>query len=67
MARRSRGNFRLATGSAERAAVEAERERAAHMVAQFDRKGINNTHWHKTLVRLDAVLRELVKEEDHGK
>jgi len=39
--------------------LEAERAQVVKMVAQFDRKQIKDTYWHKTLVRLDGALEQL--------
>ena len=62
MARRSRGDIRL-VDRGEVIALEIERERCLHMVAQFDRKGIQNTYWHTTLKRLNKRIEE-IKEGD---
>jgi len=62
MARRSGSYIRLVDGG-EVIALEIERERCLHMVAQFDRKGIQNTYWHTTLIRLDARIKELIEGE----
>ena len=62
MARRSRGDIRL-VDRGELNALQAERENCIHMVKQFDRKGIQNTYWHKTLIRLDARIKELIEGE----
>jgi len=62
MARRSGSYIRLVDGG-EVIALEIERERCLHMVAQFDRKGIQNTYWHTTLKRLNKRIEE-IKEGD---
>jgi len=66
MAGRSRSKRIRLADAQHRAAIEAEREKCQHMVYHFDRKGLQDTYWHKTLVRLDAVLDELKGDKEDG-
>ena len=65
MARRSYRNLRLVAAN-QKAAIEAEREKCAHMVQHFNRKGNLNTYWHTTLKRLDAALKQFEGDTENG-
>jgi uncharacterized protein YifE (UPF0438 family) len=45
--------------SQELAVLKSERVRCAHMVEQFNRKGLHNTVWHNDLERIDNAIRKL--------
>lgn len=57
MARTKRNHIRLIPQQ-EKLTIENERKGVLEMVEHFDRKGIKDTYWHKTLVRLDAALKQ---------
>ena len=65
MARAKRNYIRLKQEQ-EKKAIMHERDEVAKMVRQFNRKNIHDTYWHKTLVRLDAALKELEGEQQNG-
>lgn len=65
MVRRSRSYIRLGDDR-QKQVILAERAQVVKMVAHFDRKQIKDTHWHKTLVRLDAALEKLEGDQKDG-
>ena len=65
MARRNKRDIRLVPQH-ERLTIENERRGVLEMVEHFDRKGIKNTYWHKTLARLDKALEQYKGEKHDG-
>ena len=65
MARRKRSYVRLVP-TQEQQTIENERRGVLEMVEHFDRKGIKDTYWHKTLTRLDEALEQYKGEQDNG-